>query len=121
MGDRELLEAAARAAGIEIEWDARGPYKAMPGITGGDQEWNPLTDDGDALRLAVKLKLDMHFEEQHFQDETIPIVEIFHSRDDEAGVCQCEMHSLDDDPEATVRRCIVRAAAEIGRSGGEGA
>ena len=60
MTDRELLEKAAKAAGIE--W-----Y----GIAGDDTsdclyfdigpddvvEWNPLTNDGDALRLAVRLEI----------------------------------------------------------------
>lgn len=55
-GDRELLEMAAKAAGIKgffgerltgcgIAENSLGPY------------WNPLTDDGDALRLAVKLRI----------------------------------------------------------------
>ena len=57
MSDRELLELAARAAG-DIPNAVIG---AEPGYYWcGDtcrQQWNPLTDDGDALRLAVKLKL----------------------------------------------------------------
>jgi hypothetical protein len=64
---------------------------------GPDKDWNPLTDDGDALRLAVKLDL---------------IVTIGAARD-----CDGRL-SLDnsDDPYAATRRAIVRAAAEIGRS-----
>lgn len=60
MDDRELLELAAKAAGIE-----RGAERADCGISITEQngrhgylpQWNPLTDDGDALRLAVKLEL----------------------------------------------------------------
>ena len=47
MTDHELLEMAAKAAGIadgDVFYDMDN-----------DKEWNPLTDDGDALRLAVKL------------------------------------------------------------------
>ena len=52
MNDRELLELAAKAAGIEVEWsDITGCF-----WSDGDS-WVPLTDDGDALRLAVKLGL----------------------------------------------------------------
>ena len=51
MTDREMLEAAARAAGQErsVAGDLWSNARGMP--------WNPLTDDGDALRLAVQLGL----------------------------------------------------------------
>lgn len=48
--DMGLTRLAAKAAGIELE----------PGTTriaGTMQTWRPLTDDGDAQRLAVKLYL----------------------------------------------------------------
>jgi len=54
MTDRELLEAAAKAAGIELVPGT----KRLKNIT-GIAVWNPLDDDGDALRLAVKLKLEI--------------------------------------------------------------
>jgi hypothetical protein len=53
MTDRELLEKAAKAAGQERSaagdlWsNARGAL------------WNPLTDDGDALRLMVVCAIDV--------------------------------------------------------------
>jgi hypothetical protein len=55
---RSLLERAAKAAGIELEWDSRGAfaYDRDAGGSGKARIWNPLTDDGDALRLAVKLQ-----------------------------------------------------------------
>jgi hypothetical protein len=46
MTDRELLELAAKAAGN--------------GFVIG--YWNPLTDDGDALRLAKRRKMTIAFE-----------------------------------------------------------
>ena len=55
MTDRELLEAAAKAAGLTFGWvDDFGVMCA--GMEAGSR-WNPLTDDGDALRLAAKLYL----------------------------------------------------------------
>lgn len=51
---REDFEHAARAAGLTIESMAL-PYGAV--CSGLDRFWNPPTDDGDALRLAVKLGL----------------------------------------------------------------
>ena len=55
--DRELLELAAKADGrtnyryIEPEMEKRLVNER------GLKVWNPLTDDGDALRLAAKLNL----------------------------------------------------------------
>jgi hypothetical protein len=58
-------------------------------------EWNPLTDDGDALRLAVKLDLSI----------------------DDA--CVIYSDGASDDRYAATRRAIVRAAASIRRAGKE--
>ena len=61
--DRELLELAAKAAGMEGMRYA-SPYMGMvkmidpsrPNETGSiGPDWNPLTDDGDALRLLAAL------------------------------------------------------------------
>ena len=98
--DRELLELAAKAAGIElISWT--NMYDACDEIGGRfitqprGEPWNPLEDDGDALRLAVKLGLF-----------TGP--EFFHFRSLERFAGQ------DADDYTANRRAIVRAAAEIG-------
>jgi len=98
MTDRELLEAAAEAAGIAIEWDGDLPIPFGSAIA-----WNPLTDDGDALRLAVKLGIDLQFANRAtwIARETGPrAVRLDH-----------EPHR--DDPCAATRRAIVRAAAAI--------
>jgi hypothetical protein len=60
MNDRELLELAAKAAGLLLEHpdDEDGVFIAREKYRNG-YVWNPLTDDGDALRLAVKLELDL--------------------------------------------------------------
>ena len=58
MTDRELLQRAAKAAGMAAtRVDGRGWFRVDPGGSGDWELWNPLTDDGDALRLAVKLNL----------------------------------------------------------------
>jgi hypothetical protein len=68
-----------------------------------DRLWNPLTDDGDALRLAVRL--DIH--------------PAFFSNAVFAGVGGAMKHSVEesvsDNKYAATRRAIVRAAAEIGK------
>ena len=111
--DRGLLEAAARAAGLTIvDWTATstGPAAYISDDIPWKQGfvWSPLTDDGDALRLAVKLNLDIMY-------DTIPdgaFVEVvaewgYEPRDNG----QQEM--LERDPYAATRRAIVRAAAAM--------
>ena len=62
--DRELLEAAAKAAGVDGECRTEnlchdGDWSDMTVIFLTDDQgwWSPLHDDGDALRLAVKLNM----------------------------------------------------------------
>jgi len=98
MTDREMLKLAAKAAGYPI---APHPnQKLFPSLAFvlGNSNWNPLTDDGDALRLAVKLEIGIWFGANYVicggvQEPTV----------NNAG-----------NPYAAVRRAIVRAAAEIG-------
>jgi len=119
MNDRELLEYAAKAAELQIDKSAyngggvwNDGFDCMGnavldwhnGVT-----WNPLTDDGDALRLAAHLRLRI-----------------------DCGLLTCEVHYNWDEVESFglveiiteriagkvmegTRRAIVRAAAEIGK------
>lgn len=101
MSDRELLEHAAKAAGIDAhitDWfshvkDGDGDYL---------KPWNPLTDDGDALRLAVKLRISLMMRgislSAFDQGETLHIEEWYGG-----------------DMATATRRAIVRAAATIGK------
>jgi len=100
MSDKELLELAAKAAGIKIsQWSNAQAGGFLPG--GRGDFWNPLTDDGDALRLAVNLNLKVMCRELgagvHSQDGKITVSEFA------------------EDPYAATRRAIVIAAAEIGK------
>lgn len=92
MTDRELLEMAAKAAGYKHHWHSDGLL-----IDAQCGPWNPLTDDGDALRLAVKLEMDVMCASVR-TDSGIAITI-------EAGT----------DPYAATRLAIVRAAAAIGK------
>jgi hypothetical protein len=107
MTDKQLLELAAKAAGIELTWNAMVNAERHPIINYVDaytyDEWNPLTDDGDALRLAVKLSLDI------YQFKTcVEIVSPVYGID-------AIKEYFGDDNHYTTRRAIVRAAAEIGK------
>ncbi len=56
--DRELIELAAKAAGLKI---TRYTASGVPLVNIGNIPcpWDPLTNDGDALRLAVLLKMEV--------------------------------------------------------------
>jgi len=66
--DRELLELAAKAAGLKLGKPLvfGSCFQHLIGGFNLDEDnrliqraWNPLTDDGDALRLAVACKMEM--------------------------------------------------------------
>lgn len=114
MTDRELLELAAKAAGImNLQWESDGtiqnrmnrptiPYECH-GLS-STVDWNPLIDDGDALRLVVKLGLAIHV----WGDE---VVILNCANNFESKIVE----SITDDGQASTRRAIVRVAAEIGK------
>lgn len=101
MTDRELLELAAKAAGIDVTTDKNLRYNNFWILEDGEATcfWNPLTSDGDALRLAVILDLSIVFGANYV------IV----------GNAQTPTVNNANDPYAATRRAIVRAAAEIGK------
>jgi len=113
MTDQELLEAAAKAAGLPIEFDegtCNGWWPNGRTSTGDvDEWWNPMTDDGDALRLAVKLRLNITFTAElgrGFKNEFMQVSprSLGHL---------AEFGPLGSDPSATLRLAIVRAAAAM--------
>jgi len=104
MTDKELLELAAKVAGYNVMWNEpwrcfqhHSPRPDRFGIV--RHVWNPLTDDGDALRLAVKLRLMVSIEDEHTGVEYDDVIEEHNG-----------------DLYAATRRAIVRVAAEIGRN-----
>ena len=112
MSDLELLELAAKAAKFYCRVRYCEPRNGMVRYTLQDgyfgPTWNPLKDDGDALRLAVKLSL-----QPLFNDDLQVLTIDFQSEPGSFNVL-CEMFG--DDKQAATRRAIVRAAAEIGKS-----
>ena len=103
MKDRELLELAAKAAGILTpSWYGNEHY-----IDGMLSRWNPLRDDGDALRLAVKMGVDLRLPSSPNQ----VFVQV-----GERGSVPFVLERIDGSPLSATRRAIVRAAAEIGKA-----
>ncbi|EJB8385962.1 hypothetical protein MW371_005360 [Pseudomonas aeruginosa] len=101
MNDRELLELAARAAGID-------PVLAEPinFSTGVEYYWNPRDDDGDALRLAVTRGLVVTPD----RDNQRTLVS------NQAGHEYCAIYWDNLGEMAATRLAITEAAAEIGKS-----
>jgi len=102
MTNRDLLELAAKAEGRTLKYMTQH-------IEGREPEefiacWNPLTDDGDALRLAVRLGL---------------YVNVYLAPTNKTNVGGAKLLTSEDhnsDPDAATRLAIVRAAAEIGKA-----
>jgi hypothetical protein len=117
MTDRELLEAAAKAAGKKVhtrnqaDRDACGAGDVGLWISEGQTCWNPLTDDGDALRLAVKLGFTVGPHLGATYAGVAPCPDDF--EDGKLPIRIAQMHN--GDPLTATRRAIVRAAAEIGK------
>lgn len=121
MTDRELLEAAAKAAGIEYDPKHSKPHPISGAFWGlwlvyhdeptqyARRYFNPLTDDGDAQRLGVKLQINVSYRENLNGKWAVA------ERND---IMFCP-EPFEPDPYAATRRAIVRAAASIGAAIGE--
>jgi hypothetical protein len=115
MTDEELLELAAKACQWTLEYDDN---ERLSWIIWSDNNvpiyrWNPLTDDGDALRLAVKLGVLLGLETIH---EPSGYVRIAADWDKDTGWPRVSFEQPHKgDPCAATRRAIVMAAAEIGK------
>ena len=115
--DRELLELAAKAAGLQLcgyswigenEDDEECEILDAAFVKNSPEQdvatmWNPLTDDGDALRLAVKMGIYVHCRAGSMVTSAIG--------DGDEWVIE----NWSNDPTSATRRAITRAAAQIGK------
>lgn len=112
MNDRELLELAAKAAGAkQTQWLRNpawypGDYAFLADFGDGLHPWMPLISGDDALRLAMKLGIQI-IPGENYVEAVKPSPRLRQAR-------FCEMYSAHDNPLAATRYAIVRAAAEIG-------
>jgi hypothetical protein len=101
MTDKEMMELAAKAAGVTIKYNYIGTQDARC-------PWNPLNEDGDRYRLIKTLKINIDFSDQCAW-KRMPngdlIQEFWHEEGDYADP------SLGDEAHA-----VLRAAAEIGKA-----
>lgn len=110
MTDRELLELSAKACGYSVNPpQALTVAENLPTVfVLNGKEWNPLTDDGDALRLAVKLNIQV-------TGNTNGVGQAIWNAENPCGFAVINEDNKSN-PYAATRRAIVRAAAEIGRA-----
>lgn len=108
MGDQELLVLAAKAEGRDPPVDAHGVWSAWVGSMENGHWWNPLEDDGDALRLAVKLDIHIKRYEGATTCQELLSRKSFTEHDHWSANVNNPMQST--------RRAIVCAAADIGKS-----
>lgn len=109
MTDREMLELAAKAYADDSV--VASPFGFVR-VIGFNEElqcdvmvaWSPLTDDGDAFRLAVAIKMDISANNDFAQACCV----IGHR-------CIYEEIECNGDALAATRRAITSAAAEIGK------
>lgn len=104
MTDNELLQLAAKAINGSLD-----EYTDSITFDGGItyEQWQPLDDDGDALRLAVKLKFDIQQDTDNVQVWYWLI-----------AMNNADFVTVDvgDDRFAATRLAITQAAAEIGKT-----
>ncbi len=93
--DIELITLAGLAIGLELDPPYRMDMASCP--------WNPLIDDGDALRLAIDLKLTVVVESDLVFCRNMLTYKAF-------------MEKIKTDKYAATRRAIVRAAAAVGKN-----
>lgn len=104
MSDRELLELAAKAAGIKVDWRESVECLCYSGSP-YNVAWSPHKDYGDSMHLAATLRISITFigrgTVQTWADGTTITTEVIHKRAD---------------PAAATRRAVLQTAAEIGRA-----
>jgi len=123
--DKELLTLAAKVGKYDVFWvethdcgitdeflvPLKPEYQYYRFMEYPYNKWNPLTDDGDAMRLSVKLGLCIsHWSSRSGYE---PHVMVGYRKGSDEGANLTENYG--DDCYAATRRAIVRAAAEIGR------
>jgi hypothetical protein len=101
--DRQLLVAAAKAAGdVTCYLDPKEGDHFTVGYGEAQRLWDPLGDDGDALRLAVNLRLDLYWSRDQ-RDRVMALVPNLVHWGENGG----------SDPRLATRRVVVCAAAAL--------
>jgi hypothetical protein len=109
MTDKELLELAAKASGVNLQQWMSGFVELRDEII---TAWNPLKNNGDALKLAVKLGITVTPYPIYAQPKHSVIAKQYRNTDSMREKNPTEVVELyNDDAESATRRAIVRCAA----------
>ena len=119
MTDRELLELAAKAAGIEVHESDDGTMQRRPvlamthyvqGQPYSETRWDPLRDDAQAHRLAADLRIDVLWAEH-----SPSVVVNNDSWANESNLVEVRESYFHSTKYEALRRAIVIAAAELAK------
>lgn len=104
--DVELLKLAAKAYNLKghewcDSWQCMALYDYASQGFDSATYWNPLRSDGDAHRLSAALRIDVHWMNGRVCTSHVRVSDLF--------------EPTSKDPQAALRRAIVRVAAELGR------
>ncbi len=113
MDERELLERAARAGGIDyaeyLPDDDRSVDEQFDDII--RSMWNPLRDNGDAFHLAVKLGMFVLSPDKGDQSVVVQWSDV--DNDDLEVYAREYLEDHNNDPFAATRAAIVKVAVGI--------
>lgn len=119
--DRELLELAAKAAGFSdyyvSEWAGGASLMYYPDRNFGPSVWDPLNDDGDALRLAAKLVMSFRCDaaDREFRAACFAIGAMGHPCPGDEWEVYIPIDPVEIGTTALYRKSAVKLAAAIGR------
>lgn len=116
LADRELLELAAKAGGIEIMFIAGDGVHWISDGDHGATGWNPLANDGDAFRLAAFLVLRIQHRPGENRVVNCEVIREWGPTGEQPTRVTVQ-YAAGEDVCRAMRRAIVLAAAAIGAGG----
>lgn len=111
---RELLELAAKAKGGLVFVEDMGWIEELPNGDRGNW-WNPIEDDGDALRLISTLYIDIEFDSD-LEGSFVQCVAVCPVSLIVCGSKKYINGGRDDAVSAAIRQAATCTAAKIGRA-----
>lgn len=121
MSDKELLELAAKAVWLHVKANRVDEDDKFTHLVVGQKftrekiDWNPLTDDCDAIRLVASLNLCVCFTLGEANPPCGTAMVGYSPWENKVPIA-AERYSEPSEKLAATRRAIVRAAAKIGKA-----
>ncbi len=113
LSERQRLELAAKAAGLETKWDQpRGAKTGWLRIKSGSSwpVWDPVDDDAENYRLSVQLDIQI----EHIGKSNGPTFEVNCWPRGRGDCAAC--HRYKSDKQAATRHAVFEAAVRLGLS-----